>query len=539
MNQKGGRNPVGYWLSALAALLGMGLVTWSTTYGPGVGGDATIYLVSAQNLIKGIGLGLVDPDGVFRLLPYSAPLYPLLLSPFFAVGLDLTPVARWINILLFGIFIFLVGFASTNALKKTWTGVIPALIVAVSPVLLPVFSWAMAEPLTLVLGFGGLTWLILVTTQDLVDTKRLILVGILMGFAFAARYSAAAFLGTGVLFLLLWKGVPIKRRLRQAFILSVIGITPISLWMILQLSRTATVSSRTIITGHEIAARFVSFWPQLNNALLVWLVPDSFQESAPYPLLLNQIFPLVAIISLAVLSILFVHKRPGQMLSNLITGLWLFAGFYLLVILSAYLTTYPPITIDNRMLSPVHSAIVWIGGLLIAEIFISSPGKVLKYSMLIFMIGFFGWYGARTYRIARQNAAEGLGFNHYEWRGSELIARIKVIQSDEEIITNEPMAVLYLNGRTSWPVKEIYLNEPVKTFSRYGDGPTGIDRGEDLFRTGKGFLVIFNTFTGQLEPIYGDRAKERAESMFGNLDVIVTTDHGSIFLYPRVEVEPL
>ena len=143
----------GFVLIILAALTGMALAAWSTRLGPGVGGDATIYLTSAQNLAKGIGLGLIQADGSFRLLPYSAPLFPLILTPFSVVGFDLTAVARWLNIQLFGLLIFLVGFISLRAAQDKWIGAVPAWVMAVSPILLPVYSWAMAEPLTLALGF--------------------------------------------------------------------------------------------------------------------------------------------------------------------------------------------------------------------------------------------------------------------------------------------------------------------------------------------------------------------------------------------------
>ncbi|HPC05781.1 MAG TPA: hypothetical protein PLI60_03595, partial [Anaerolineaceae bacterium] len=73
------------WMTLLllfSAVVGMTLVAYSTSLGPGVGGDATIYITSARNLLEGRGLGLIEADGSFRLLPYFPPGYPLALSLF-------------------------------------------------------------------------------------------------------------------------------------------------------------------------------------------------------------------------------------------------------------------------------------------------------------------------------------------------------------------------------------------------------------------------------------------------------------------------
>ncbi len=110
-----------------AALAGMGLVYYATSAGPGVGGDATIYLTAARNFITGKGLGWVEADGSYRLLPYSPPFYPLVLS---AVGLvmpDLVAGARWLNMLLFGITIALFGWTFYRfTARPGWLGCWPA-----------------------------------------------------------------------------------------------------------------------------------------------------------------------------------------------------------------------------------------------------------------------------------------------------------------------------------------------------------------------------------------------------------------------------
>ncbi len=473
----------GLILVILAVLTGMGLAAWSTRLGPGVGGDATIYLTSAQNLVKGIGLGLIQPDGSFRLLPYSAPLFPLILSPFAAINLDLNSVARWLNILLFGGLILLVGLTSQTVFARKWIAALPAWLMACSPILLPVFSWVMAEPVTLLLGFAGLV--VILRLLDDEPSNRigwLEFSGLLLGLSMAARYSAAAYLAVGMLISLLWLKLPLKKRLLAVFRMGLIGIIPMAIWVMVQLGQTASVSSRSILSLAEMRERFMLFWPQLNSAVLVWALPASFQDTPPYPAWINSILPCMFFLGLGGVSIWISKRGLNDTGKKLISALWLFAGIYTGILLLVYLTTYPPITIDNRMLSPAHVAIIWIAAVVSIVLFESIHQKDVRIFLAILMVGLIVWYGLRTMRIVQQNAVTGLGYNAVKWRESKVIAALKVIPESQPLVTNETMAILYLTGRVASPVAEIYFDKPVYPFTRYGDGPTGADSAEEDFK---------------------------------------------------------
>ena len=96
-------------LAVLPAILGCYLLAISMRRGPGVGGDATIYITAARNLLAGKGLGLINPAGEFRLLPYFPPFYPLLLAFFGWLGLDPAGFAGPLNIILFAATVFVVA----------------------------------------------------------------------------------------------------------------------------------------------------------------------------------------------------------------------------------------------------------------------------------------------------------------------------------------------------------------------------------------------------------------------------------------------
>ncbi len=520
-------------LVCLAAFVGIALAIWSTHLGPGVGGDATIYLTSAQNLARGIGLGLVQPDGSFRLLPYSAPLFPLILTPFAALGIDLTIVARWLNILLFGSLILLVGFISLKLVESRTEGIFPAWLIACSPVLLPIYSWAMAEPLTMMLGFGGLA--LVLKNLETKPTNRigwLEVSGLMLGLSAATRYSAAAYLATGLLLCLTQLKTPFRERLLAVFRMGLVGIIPLSIWIVAQIGQTATVSARTMLTINEMGFRFQIFWPQLNSALLFWLLPASAQGSPSIIGLIMSSLPVISLALLAALTLWVARRSPDARINHWVSALWILAGIYVAILLAVYLTTYPPITIDNRMLSPAHIAFLWIAGLLLIELLKIDLVRPLKITCLVVMVGAIGWYGMRTLRIVRQNSQTGLGYNAVSWRQSAVIAALKAIPESQPLVTNETMAVLYLTGRAAKPVAEIYFDKPVYPFTRYGDGPAGMDPAEAEFKEAKSLLVLFNTLAYQLHPIYGDQTAERVKVFSDGLRVVAFGEDGAMYHYP-------
>ena len=59
------KKPTGTWIIAalICAAAGAGILFISMAQGVGVGGDATIYITSARNLLAGKGLGLINAAG--------------------------------------------------------------------------------------------------------------------------------------------------------------------------------------------------------------------------------------------------------------------------------------------------------------------------------------------------------------------------------------------------------------------------------------------------------------------------------------------
>lgn len=527
-----------YVFLAAAALLGALALVFSTHLGPGVGGDATIYMTSARNLVKGTGLGLVSASGEFRLLPYFPPFFPLVLAVFAWVGVDLVLAAQWLNIFLFALTIALSGLLVYHATENEIFSLAASALALVSPVLIPAFSWAMSEPLAIFLALAG-TALLFAFFRGHQRLLLLLLGALLLGLSVLTRYSMAAFLAAGAVgvFLLL----PGRRygRLIKTVLYSIVGLLPVTTWMAYDLSHTAALSSRSVESGAGMAARLAGLWPALREVFLFWLVPESWIASPPYPLAANQVLMALMALGLAGWIAWVVGKGLRQKAFQkdrryqlaLLLVLMTFA--YLALVGFVYITTYPPITIGTRMFSPMH-LMVMILVVLLAEITAGTAQQKRRMAP-VFLAGLaiLGiWWGWRSLRILQQNYHEGMGFNSRAWQQSETIQEVRKLPAFVPLVTNEEMAVYYLTGRSAYPLAEIYYDAPEKVFDRYGDGILDEDEAQQIFRQNGAALVLFNSIASQLEPLYGNQTAERVEQLVQGLRIAFNGADGAVYYYP-------
>ena len=527
----------------LIALLGGALVYHATARGPGIGGDATIYISSARNLLAGHGLGLVGPRVEFRLLPYFPPFFSLVLSGFGALGLDLVGAARWLNIFLFSGLILLAGAATSGALKRPGLAAALSLMLALSPVLVPVYSWAMSEPLAIFLGFLSLVFLSRYLEARQTGRDRswgwVVLSALTSGLSFLTRYISIAFIGAALLTLLLLDPSRFHRRFGRAAIFSAVSLFPMLIWLAVDLTQTATVASRRLDFA-GLADRLAGFWQDAGSTLLQWLIPESWVMGSPYPGSLNHyIVPVVIVIIITWGIWLSMRWRKDQRLVSgsrfrLLIILTLFSAVFLAAAILVKVTTYPPITINLRMLSPLHVAALWliVIGLDLTLDILSDVNWLQRALYALLLLGL-GWYGLRSINISIGLHRNGLGYTMPEWQESETMQAVRELPEDVIIITNQDMAVLALTGRAAYPLKEVYFDQPVEDFTRYGDGALENDEPQRLFREGKAVLVLFDTIDDQFAGLYGDRTAERIQGLVQGLHRQFRGDDGGIFYYEK------
>lgn len=523
-----------------AAAVGIYMLAVSMRLGPGVGGDAVIYITSAKNLLAGNGLGLVNPAGDFRLLPYFPPFYPLFLAFFGLLGFSIAKIAGILNIVLFTLTIILIGLWIKRTTKNTVASFLGSLLLACSPILIPAYSWAMSEPLCIFLGTTGL--ILFDRYLEYHTPRSLIGSAICCGLSFLTRYSAAAYIAMGGIFLLCFQKQELKKRISSAFQFGLISIFPMILWLVYDLQKTATVASRSMMQGTDFNAELTRFNEQMKSVFLQWMIPDSWIENPVYPAWINEIL-YVFVILLPLVSLLYgifrnLRKRssvPEQWIPRMDNMLLILSGFYFIywiVIFGVSVMTFPPITIGPRMFTPIHVAFLWLLAILFAWIDMALKKKpYLRVISMILLFGFTAFYGLRAIRIAHQNAIDGLGYHAVRWKESDVVDYLREnVPQDQLIVTNEETALLFLMNRTSWPMHEVYVQEPDPDFYHYETGPVkATDFGRAAFQRGEALLVVFDSFEDQMQGIYGENTKTRISTLLENLQVVFDGDDGTIY----------
>jgi hypothetical protein len=252
------------------------------------------------------------------------------------------------------------------------------------------------------------------------------------------------------------------------------------------------------------------------------------------------IVPLAALTALAWLVWLAWRRRSAaqpaasEPRTRWMTVLALFSLVFLGVTVLVKVTTYPPITINLRMLSPLHVSILWLLFLAFDMTLdrIERPAW-LKPALMVALVLGVAWYGIRSVNISQALHRNGLGYTMPEWQESETMQAVRELPDDVLIVTNQDMAVLALTGRASYPVKEVYFDQPQADFTRYGDGDLSNDDPQRLFRQGKAVLVLFDTIDDQFAGLYGDRTAERIAAFVDGLHRAYRGSDGGIFYYER------
>ena len=527
------KKQTGTWIIAalICAAAGAGILFISMSQGVGVGGDATIYITSARNLLAGKGLGLINAAGDFRLIPYFPPFYSLVLAFFGLFTSNLSFVALVLNLIFFAGLIFLLTFWTLRISERLFPGLLLGLLLAGSPIMIPAYSWAMSEPLAILLGFGGFILL----EKGLIENRRLLfwISAALLGLSFLTRYSSAAFIGAAVLLILFFEGERLKDRFLSAVCFGGIAAAPMIVWLVMDFTQTNTISSRSMISG-----RFGELWeafiPKIKHVFTLWIMPESLSVTMP-DILASIISVCIVLFSIGFLVGAVIALRGGTQYPRYARMFFLLACFnivYLLLIVYVSLNTYPPITINTRMLLPVYVSNFWMIYLLFClfEEYNHRLSRSFIFNTALFLFTIFNCY--RGVRIANQNAIDGLGYNSTAWKNSETIAYIqKNISEDTPIVTNEETALLYLLDRKSWPMHEVYVSEPDRVYYAY-ESDFGIenDLSRQAFRKGNAYLVVSDSFEDQMADIYGEKTHDRITALFENLNIIFDGDDGMVYV---------
>jgi len=530
------RIPLKDWLALISifliSLVGFLVIIYATRWGPWVFSDSTEYIVSAKNLLAGHGLGLYGPSGAFHPLSLHPPFYSLLLSFFGLFGADLLVTARWLDAILFGLTILLVGVSLYMITKSSWLSIGGSFLLLSMPGLVEIYSGAMSEPLFIFTGLVGI-FLILCFIKN----ERYILLisaALFSGLSLLTRYAGFAFIITGIFALLVFNQKPWKKRITHSLIYGTISILPIIGWRIWL--KVLSISSQQFGIGVNPMELFTRFRLSVMEIIWSWLPFTSVLPQYSYNLARNLLLILlILMLILFALAAMMRHKN-NQKLFDSNNGLmfavlmFVFILAYLLILAFSYIFTHPTPDLVARTLLPAHIAILLcFFSLLLFFIRAWSSIKPLILIPIILIIGVSISYVHDSVDIISNYHQSGFGYTSRSWRESETLHTIEKLPSDIPLISNESAAVLFYTGRPTYDISELINNAPQILTNRFGDDLT--DPVQNEFRNNGAALVLFNTYNWQFYQLYGDQTAERMQNLTKGLYLYSQLKDGAIYMY--------
>ena len=467
----------------LAALSALGIVSVTAreiTYGVALHWDSIQYMAGTRNLLAGEGYSDIwgHPIG-----PWP-PLYSLLLATASLGAWDPLDVAGPVNAAVFGLTIFVVGRYLRQRLVSRFLVVWACLAVTLSVPLVDIASWAMSEPL-----------FILLTTLALVRIDQFLTDGKTSSLVWAAVFSALAWLtrNMGVvlpvlvgLLLLFQPGTPLIRRAGRIAVFSLIAALPMALWVVQSHLRTGD-SFYNIVDYHsrdfdlsntlqETLGYLYQGWLYLDQDMALW---PSFE-------FLPAASALLLVVALLLASVGWIFARIShERHITLLTGAhYVFGGFavvYFVLLITALSFEFGHAAIRPRYLLPLYipllmAAVVALDRLLVpvhdrrrrgmagggegsppvaasgvrGRVEIQRPlSAVLKMVLSLWALG---QVVPNVDQIIRANSGDlYLGYSGPRWANSETLRWLRERESpiDAVVYSTEPLAMYIHSGRTS------------------------------------------------------------------------------------------
>jgi hypothetical protein len=508
----GKKSQVAVLLSSCAVAGGVVLAV-STPWGLGISPDSAVYVGAVRSLLQGQGFSLPTDAGAFAPIVHYPPLYPALLAVPGFVGIGPIAAARWLNVLLFSVNIFLVGVIAFNFTASVRFGVVTsALVVTAFPMVL-VHSMAWSEPLFVFLELCGILFLLGYFREP--SLRRLSAAALFIGLSTLIRYAGVAFLISGAAGVLALGASRRKRRVFDAVAFVGIGSLPIALWVI----RNRWIAG--IATNRQIGFHPAGFdrLGDVLSTLVSWF--SGFGSASIRVQILTVCLVLVAG-SLFLIGTWFLTPRDGEVevcrAMDVLQFMALIIGTYLLVLYTSISALDVQIPIDSRILSPLYVPFVLLAVSVVHRLDWLGRGHFLLPALALLVIGLQLPSGLDWLRQLRR---DGIGYSSRLWMESKLIRHLSLIDPSVAIFSNAPDVVYTLTGRPSAMIpRKVHPDNNLPN----PDYDAQIEAMMNMLKTKNGLLVYFN---GVRWRWYLPSANELEEVR--GLKILIRTNDGSVY----------
>jgi len=482
----------------LLAVIGAGVIYYSTFLGPWANDDSAYYFDAALNFAAGRGLVNGRPSGRFVPQYLQPPFYPLVLGFAAMAKLDLLQTARWLGIGLFAGIIFLVGFGTLQLTRSPRLALLSAASLMVNTAMINNYTGAMTEGLFFILGFAGIfsifyhihkphVWIVLAS-------------GLFAGLAFLTRFSGLAFIAVGVFGLLLLGKQSKIKRLVNVLIFLLPACLPYLVWTFYIRSKYLDIKPEYF--NWQVKNLWQATLPlrgYLTDSVWNWLGLNFIWEDPPYRLKLIGLGLLfLLVLALTLFFVLrFVRQYPQDSLIHqpvLQLGfLWLVLSLVsAFILIFSYIYRFPKPDLFERILSPIQIGLILSGLALFEWMAQVMPARriilALPWAVGILIIGINLPGSLITANTLHQ---DGRGYTSRAWATSPTIQAVRNLPADTPLISNQPTAILFLTGRLTFDmVSTLWTAGMNKPGILYGDN--GTDPNQVRFRDNHAALVVFD-----------------------------------------------
>lgn len=466
---------------SLLALSGIFLILYATPQGLILSDDSIAYIAGARSILSGQGYreAWLASNGPVTHFP---PFFSAFLALIGISGLDPLRGARFLNAVLFGANIFLLGVIGWRMTKSQIAGAALAFLFLVNYSLVRVHATAMSEPLYIFLTL--IAFLVFDFYFQRKQKRWLIVTGALVGLAYLTRYAGLALFATCVASLFLLRENWRDRLARSALFVG--SFLPFALgW-----------SLRNQLVAHNATNRTLSYHPlTLENIqtgiynLSLFLMPVEVWRRAlvKIPNLFAVIVWLVGaglliwLLQKGLTKFFKPHTKTPEILS-FISALYIFG--YLASIVSSMLLFDASTKFQLRILAPIFVSALILTIYFLAQL--QSKQKLLSSLCYLILIAF-STYGA--FNLTAQLHKGGQGYASFQWYDSEAMKFLRNLPEDVRIYTNEAAPVYLYTQRGAYVLPD--LVDPVTGQAR-GGFEEGLATLQADVLSGKAVLALFD-----------------------------------------------
>jgi hypothetical protein len=428
---------------------GMALILLATPLGCGISPDSIEYINGSRNLLSGNGYSTTYTGDVMPITNWP-PGFSLTLAGLGLFGIDPVSGARWLNAVLMGANILMVGLVTRQATGGLGVpSILAAFLCLTSADILWAHSYAWSEPLFILLILTGLFSLNVWLQRPRVGL--LLASGLAFGGALATRHIGLPMLAGGLLALLAFDRQRWTARLRNGFFFGLMGVAPAALFAL----RNQAVSGEPTnwhLTFHPMSPSNVA---GIVKAVGAWVVPE---PAGPFSL--GHKVMLVCAAALVAFGAAWLLYRKIRALQRGDASREGTAQAVCLVLIASYTAFLIgaicflrlDIAVEiRRFLVPLHVLVLCIAvGFVFQEIGAWHRRKtfILVAFGLVILIASAINAGSWLYRT-RMDAQ---GYASRTWRTSEVIAWTSTLPPQVRLVSNQGLALNFLTGR---PVREL------------------------------------------------------------------------------------